>query len=105
MTSYYGPAEIISEHGTMIVHADLAIEMCDASTVRQPGQQVLGRWHGSVDKRLGGDIHPIRSEQVTLRLPDGNDAQVHLGELRLRTNEPVGWDLVGIGKPPFGMPQ
>ena len=92
MTSYYGPAEITSEHGTMIVHADLAIEICDASTLREPGRQVLG-----------GDIHPIQSQQVTLRLPDGNDAQVHLGELQLQTNEPVRWDLVGIGKPPFGL--
>jgi hypothetical protein len=97
----YGPAEVISEHGSMTVHADLATDVIDVSHPGTPGAQVLGQWKGSVDKRLGGDIHPVRNQQVKLRLPDGREANAYIGLAQLRTDEPVSWDVVGIGVAPY----
>lgn len=100
--SYYGEATIVHNGREYRVFADLEARAVDTTTLGGPPTQTLGSWGGSIDMRLGGPF-PARPEgtYAILRLPDGRDAKVQIGNEILATNEPARWPIRGISYPPF----
>jgi hypothetical protein len=103
--TYYGPAELDTEHGTMVVNADLTIDVDTAHSMARPDHAYPSgprSWSGSVDNSLGGPVHPVDLGPATLRMPDGREGAVHIHGMRALMNEPVTWTIQGEGPAPFG---
>lgn len=104
LDGYYGVAEIVTEHGVMQVWADLKIEADTVRTLTSDIEHPIRpySWSGSVDNSLRGPIHPVHNCPAVLRLPDGREGKVYVGDVQLLVNEPVRWPVTGDGPAPFG---
>lgn len=76
---YYGPCDVRSDRGVMRLHCYLRPRVTPA--------------RGSVDNRYNVLLHDISLQRVTLCLPGGVNLPVRAGDVLLRTNEPVGWNI------------
>lgn len=79
IADYYGPCDVRSEQGVMRLHCYLRPGAFPAS--------------GYVDNRYNVSIVDISGQRVRLCLPGSELLAMRAGDVVLRTNEPIGWDV------------